>query len=92
MSSFLKKDGGTKKQKSMVPDLATQPKAVKLVVSKIGSICSEYDDPLGSEWKTLWASLLELLVGEEHLVDLLVYLFYLLLLELLLEELHCLTF
>jgi hypothetical protein len=66
LSSFLKKDGGTKNQKSMVPDLATQPKAVKLVVSKIGSICSEYDDLLGSEWKTLWASLLELLVGEHE--------------------------
>jgi hypothetical protein len=38
--------------------------------------------------------LLELLQDEEYLVDLLVYLFYLLLLllELLLEGLHCLAF
>ena len=46
----------------LLPDVAVLPKSVQLVVSKIRTIASEYDNLLGNDWKSHWAPVIDLLV------------------------------
>ena len=65
LSSFLKKDGGTKRHKDLAFDFdEVRPKAVQLVVSKMRAIANEYDNLLGGDWKRHWAPVIDLLVEE----------------------------